>query len=363
VISPRQSNEARPTPTENSYAGFALSTVDSDTPVSGVTLALTPSTIPEPIEATATQILAPEILNSPADDGLQLATETRRRPDLLDGAVDTAEPSLTITQQFDPTKSNTATIVPSVTPTATSLPTASSTPTKTPNSTPTSKPASPATPLLTATPRPTATSQSPGIRGRILLNEQPVEPGLLIQLEDRSFNQITETVVGPEGLYQFLEVPASEDGYHITFSWERNQWLDPMEVVAWGWIGPVVYDGQGAVVLPDLEIALLGLEPVQPEPDSSISSDSISASTPVVFVWGSHPAADRYWIDILAGPSFGRLWRSTLSTATSAEFDGQLDDGTRISSGTHWWAVGGRSTKGGYRLTVYSHLAGFRITS
>lgn len=199
--------------------------------------------------------------------------------------------------------------------------------------------------------------------GRVLINGQPVEPGVILVLEDRSLNLIAETAVVAGGMYQFQDVPPSDDGYNVTFSWELNQSYGVDEVISWEWIGPVAYDGQSTLRLPDLEIALLGLEHIQPEPDSSQTAASISPATPLTFVWGPHPAATRYWVDLLPDTSFERVWHSAFTQTTSAGFDGQLEDGSSIQPGAYWWVVGGQSTKEGYRLTIYGHLAALTITS
>jgi hypothetical protein len=197
----------------------------------------------------------------------------------------------------------------------------------------------------------------------LLLDGQEVEPGVVLVLEDQAFNTVEEITMGPDGRYHFEDLAPTDQGYNVAFSWERNQTYGLDEVVAWGWIGPVAYADQEAVQLPDLDIGLLGLEHIRPEPDAPLSGSSISAARPLTFVWDFHPTAARYWVDILAGPSFERVWRSPFTLSTSIDFDGQLDSGGHIQPGTYWWAIGGQSTRQGYQLTVYSHLAGLRITS
>lgn len=239
----------------------------------------------------------------------------------------------------------------------------------TPNPTATPRPGATATPGAADTPapqqtlpsNPTATPGPPGISGRVLIDGQVAEPGLVLLLEDPSFTVVAETTVGDGGRYRFEDAPASDDGYNVTFNWERNQAYDLSEVIAWGWIGPVPYDGESDVQLPDLEIELSGLAQVEPEPDTSHAASTLSPATPLTFVWGAHPAATRYWVDLLADESFARVWHSTFTESTSTTFDGQLDDGTGVAPGVYWWAVGGQSTVQGYQVTVYGHLAGLTI--
>jgi hypothetical protein len=208
----------------------------------------------------------------------------------------------------------------------------------------------------------TPTAQPPGISGRLLLDGLAAEPGVVLVLEDQALNTVREITVGPDGRYHFEDLPPTDEGYNVAFSWERNQTYGLDEVVAWGRIGPVTYAAQEAVLLPDLDIGLSGLEHIQPEPDISLSRSSISVVAPLTFVWDFHPTAARYWVDILAGPSLERIWRSPFTLPTSTDFDGHLESGGRIEPGAYWWAIGGQSTRQGYQLTVYSHLAGLRIT-
>jgi hypothetical protein len=196
-----------------------------------------------------------------------------------------------------------------------------------------------------------------------LLGGQPAAAGTLLVLEDQSLNIVAETTLGADGRYRFANVPASVDGYNVTFSWERNPTYGLDEVIAWGWIGPVAYADQEAIQLPDLEIGLLGLEHIQPEPDTIHSAAAISAGTPLTFVWDQHPAASQYWVDLLAAPVLERVWRSPFTPTTSIDFSGRLDDGRHIPPGQYWWAVGGQRVRDGYPITVYGQLAGLSITS
>ena len=115
------------------------------------------------------------------------------------------------------------------------------------------------------------------------------------------------------------------------------------------------------MLVPDLEIALLGLDPLQPEPDTSVPADSISPATPLYFMWSPYPQGEQYWVDLLAGTSLTRVWRSPLIQTVAADFGGELENGSRIQAGTYWWAAGSRWEQDGYLLTVYGHLAGLKI--
>lgn len=184
----------------------------------------------------------------------------------------------------------------------------------------------------------------------------------MLLLEDRANNTVAETTVGTGGLYRFANVPVTDEAYTITFSWERNQTYSLDEVVAWGWIDGVIYNQSSALALPDLEISLSGLAHLAPEPDTRRSAGSISPSNPLAFVWSGHPAATRYWVDLLDGESLARVWHSGFTSATSVEFRGEFDNRDPIQPGTYWWAIGGQHIAGEYSLTIYSHLAGLTVT-
>ena len=327
--------------------------------------------------ATAIQVLQPSH-TAPAEEH-QALTETQPRPSRMPKMEATLLPTaIAVTENTPkgltsaPTASEPAlpttsapfassTPLPTFTPLPTSSPTASASPSPSATASPIPRANPSATPQELLLPIATATPLAAGISGRVLLNGRPVEPGLVLALEDADFNQIAETTVGIGGAYQFTDLPASDVGYNVTFSWARNQTYDPSAVIAWGWIGPVPYDGQSALQLPDLEIALLGLEPVQPEPDTTYSAASISAAAPLSFSWSPYPRAERFWVDIQAGPALESVWRSQFVQEPFTEFDGLLDDGSRIQPGVFWWAVGSQITLDGYRFTVSGQRNGLRI--
>jgi hypothetical protein len=362
VIVPRQESEATPQPTQSRSARPALAAAMSAMPVRTSALLPTAVTMAEPTSelATPAEVLEFTEVAVQADDLLATVDPVHagRRPP----SADTLTPTPILIAGTEATRSGTATAPSSTTPSPTVAAAASQTLTPVPSASPGFSPAPTSTPLRTSTPGPTATALTPSIGGRVLLNGQPVMPGIILVLEDQSFHIVAETVVAGGGVYEFQDVPPSTDGYNVTFGWQYNQSYGLDEVIAWGWIGPVAFDGRSALQLPDLEIGLLGPEHLQPEPDTSRSATSISSATPLAFVWSPHPTATRYWVDILSGATLERAWHSGFTESTSTNFEGLLDDGSRIQPGIYWWAVGGQSTREGYRLTVYGHLASLRIT-
>lgn len=269
------------------------------------------------------------------------------------------------------------TLEPSATPSATAtlaptqegVPAASPTlapvqsPTATPAQGPTATPAAQATRVFssdpTETPAPSATPALAGsgsITGRILWDGVPVEEGVTVRLEDQSYNVIGEARVDEDGSYRFENLTPSGTGYNVLFAQEWNEEYEVDEVITWGWIGPVPVRGDAAVTLPDLEISLLGFEPVSPRPEASFAASDLSSDDPIEFEWEAYPGALRYWVDLLYGEDQERVWQSPLVEDTAVPFDGTLDDGEQIEPGAYWWGVGAQRAVGAYTLTVYGYL-------
>ncbi|MDX1613374.1 MAG: hypothetical protein R3300_03630 [Candidatus Promineifilaceae bacterium] len=250
-------------------------------------------------------------------------------------------------------------------PTRTAAPTATATRATGSGGGPTATPlgqAATATPSATPSPSPTtAAGPADSISGRLLLNGEPAAPGTLLTLEDAAFELVVETRTEADGRYRFTQVPASSSGYHITFRWDLNQAYSQALVLGWIWIGPVPLAAGQALALPDMDVARQGFGARQPPADSSIAAAEVTAANPLTFSWRVHPQADAYWVDLLRGTALTPVWQSALIEDDSVTFDGRLDDGSRWSPATYFWAVGGRGRVGEYPLVVYGHYNGLRV--
>jgi hypothetical protein len=142
-----------------------------------------------------------------------------------------------------------------------------------------------------------------------------------------------------------------------------NESYEDNQVMSWAWIGPISTSSGMQVDVGDLEIALLGLEPVQPLPDSSIGAASISSGTPLMFEWTAYPQAGRYWLDITRTDEQGQqiVWQSALVAANTLAFDGTLSDGSKIPPGDYGWAVGAQCQVGGHNFVVYGYLTALQV--
>jgi hypothetical protein len=292
------------------------------------------------------------------------------------GGTEATAPLATATPAATLEPSTTPTAAATLAPTQEGVPAASPTfasvqgPTATPVPGPTATPAAQATRVFssdpTETPAPNATPSpaSPGsITGRILWDGVPVEEGVTVKLEDQRYNVIGEARVDDNGFYRFENLTPSSMGYNVLFAQEWNEEYEVDEAITWGWIGPVPVRGGAAVTLPDLEISLLGFEPVSPQPEASLVASDVSPDDPIEFEWEAYPGAIRYWVDLLYGKDQQRVWQSPLVEDTAVAFDGTLDDGAQIEPGAYWWGVGAQRAVGAYTLTVFGYLPPLKIES
>jgi hypothetical protein len=178
-----------------------------------------------------------------------------------------------------------------------------------------------------------------------------------LRLENQAYEQVGETRVASDGSYSFENVPPSAQGYNLLFHQEANPQYELEQVISWGWVGPVVVAADESVDLPELDIALLGLKPVSPAPNTSFS-----AGEPITFEWSAYPQAAAYWVDLVQGEDMRPIWKSVPLQSTSVTFDGQAQKG-QLEPGEYWWGIGAKRDLGGYTLVVYGYLPVLQITS
>jgi hypothetical protein len=191
----------------------------------------------------------------------------------------------------------------------------------------------------------------------LLLNGVPVSGGVMLKLENQVYEQVAETVVASDGSFSFENVPPSDQGYNLLFQQEANPQYDLEQVISWGWMGPVVVAADESVNLPELDIALLGLRPVSPEPNASFS-----AGTSITFEWSAYPQATAYWVDVVQGEDMRPIWKSAPLQSTSVTFDSQKGR-DQLEPGEYWWGIGAKRDLGDYVLVVYGYLPVLQITS
>jgi hypothetical protein len=144
-------------------------------------------------------------------------------------------------------------------------------------------------PLLPSEPATTVPLPPGVITGRILFHGALPTQTLTLVLEDQTYQVIQEINIS-NGEYVFANLPASSAGYNVLFSQSKNPQFNPSEVLSWAWIGPVPVQDGDFHVLPDLQIALVGLDPVKPPDGGILKASSISAQNPLRFEWSAYPA-------------------------------------------------------------------------
>jgi hypothetical protein len=183
-----------------------------------------------------------------------------------------------------------------------------------------------------------------------------VAEGVVLYLQTQAYTTVQHTTVGAGGEYAFTSVPASSDGYDVTFAQDWNEAYQRDTIATWAWLGPISVQDGAQLRLPDLEISLLGMQPVTPAFAKQISQQAISAQQPISFTWSAYPQADAYWMDISRESDNQTVWQSPLVHGTSADWSGQTSTGAPAGPGTYWWSVGVRRDIAPYTLIAYSYL-------
>lgn len=244
------------------------------------------------------------------------------------------------------TEATTPTIMPDPTITYTSFPSPSPTQLPTETSLPTELP--------TATDIP-----QPGvITGHILLHGAQLPQPVTLILEDQEYRIIQE-ITFSNGEYRFENLPASSEGYNILFAQDRNPQFAVGEVVSWAWIGPIPVQDGDMFLLPNIEIGLLGLRPVNPPDGALLNAGSITPQNPLIFEWDPFPSASHYWVDLRIGPSLQLVWQSEYVNNQTVSFDGILMNGETIQPNSYWWSVGARIDEA--LITISAPLTSFTL--
>jgi hypothetical protein len=326
----------------------------------------TPTPLPtEPPAPTLTtrpqdviQAPTPTLPSSPLSAATVAPTVTESPPPVASPSP-SPQPTATPRPTSTATATREATPAPTVTVSATPVPTRSPTPTHRPTSAPTQTPVPSPTPTSVATP---TAGPSARITGRLVVDGVPAAEGVRLTLEDPYYNVVGEVTVQANGLFAFVNLPASSGGYNVLFSQERNPVYATDEVVSWGWVGPVALAPGGWAALPDFDVALRGLNPTRPGYGATVSASALSAEEPLTFEWSAYPGASAYWVDLVRGEEQVTVWQSDLTAGTSVAFDGVLDGGASIEPGEYWWGVGARQELGAYETTVFGYLSKLTIT-
>ncbi|HSQ16279.1 MAG TPA: carboxypeptidase regulatory-like domain-containing protein [Anaerolineales bacterium] len=223
--------------------------------------------------------------------------------------------------------------------------------------TPTSANSTPsATPVYTLTPGPSPTLApgQTGISGRVVQNNAPLA-GVVVSFRD---DQPTRTAVtDAQGRYWFTTLAIGID-FVLTFEQSTNPQLASSTQIASTALIYGYLPTSGTVVnLPDLEISVV-LNGQTFEPTSPVDGAVFSAAnlTTIQLVWTAYPQVEYYYAELSRIDTDELLWGSENTTSTTVMFDGNLDDGTKITAGSYYWVVAANRPSGDYYLTIYSQL-------
>jgi hypothetical protein len=281
---------------------------------------------------------------------------------LLESAFEETLPISSETPKQAQSRSAMATFTPAPAATATPASLTDQTQASTETPAPVIAQATPLTASITPLPGEPATMMPlppPGvITGRILFHGELPTQMLALILEDQAYQVIQEINIST-GEYVFANLPVSSEGYNVLFTQSKNPQFGLNEVVSWAWIGPVPVQDGDFHVLPDLQIALVGLDPLKPADGGMLKASSITTQNPLRFEWNAYPAAAQYWVELRAGPALDLVWRSGYIDTTNISFDGILLNGERIPPGSYWWSVGARMNEP--LITIASPLRSFTL--
>lgn len=193
----------------------------------------------------------------------------------------------------------------------------------------------------TPTPQVTPVIGTSAVQGRILLRGDALDEAVRINIENLDLFTVQQITI-PGGDYAIYDLAPSVKGYSILFSQDINPGFSLDQVIRWGTVSASPVLSGEMVNLPDLEIGLLGLQPLVPLPDAVISTAPVSVLNPLRFVWAPYPSADEYWIELRSNRLSAPVWDSGFISATLVDFNGTLWSGASIQPGTYWWSVGAR---------------------
>lgn len=199
----------------------------------------------------------------------------------------------------------------------------------------------PAAPTATATVLATPVLGSSAILGRILFQGQVLDETVVFDLKNEDLYTVQQ-ITSPGGDYTIYDLIPSTRGYSILFSQDINPGFSLDQVVRWGLVRTSPVLAGEMIGMPDLEIALMGLGPVTPQPNALITNGPISLLNPLRFQWTAYPSADQYWVELRSNRLSTPVWDSGFINSTMVDFNGTFPSGATIQPGTYWWSVGVR---------------------
>ena len=197
---------------------------------------------------------------------------------------------------------------------------------------------------------PNIPSGTAGLQGRILFNGSAFNGSVVLRLVDQVSGDMQQfTFLGGEYFLENLQ-PSSK-GYQVIFDLDDNVQFSRNQVTREVILGPLPAESGALVRFPDMEIALGGLEPLEPSPDAVLMDHPISPQQPVRLKWTEYPSLSQYRVELKPGRLSQPVWVSGYVNSDSVVFDGVLTSGALIQPGRYWWSVSARSADGTITVT------------
>ena len=193
----------------------------------------------------------------------------------------------------------------------------------------------------TVMPQGTPVQGTSAIRGRVLFMGDVLDEEVVLALENQDIYYVQQLTI-PDGEYVVYDLAPASNGYSLLFSQNNNLGFPQNQVIRWGLVkaSPVV---AGEITsFPDMEISLMGMQPVMPVISAEVSDGPVNAQNPLRFEWTAYPDADQYWLELRANRLSAPIWDSGFISTNSVAFNGVLWSGFAIQPGTYWWSVGVR---------------------
>jgi hypothetical protein len=186
---------------------------------------------------------------------------------------------------------------------------------------------------------------SVGIHGRVLFNSSLFSGTVMLKLVDPALDEIQQFTF-MDGEYSIQNLKPSAKGYQVVFDREDNLQLSQNQVVYEVAVGPLPAEEGDYVRFPDFDIALLGLELLEPEPNEAFTAHPITPQQPLRFVWSEYQGLSQYRVELRRAMHLAPIWTSGYLSSESVVFDGVLANAELISRGTYWWVASARSNDG-----------------
>jgi hypothetical protein len=200
------------------------------------------------------------------------------------------------------------------------------------------------------------------IAGQYLVTGRVVQKGTPIAnviVEFRDDDPARKVKTDSNGYYSFISL-APGTAFRLAFNQADNPQLTPApEIASLARIEGTLPHGDTIIDLPDLEVSIniqgIIFSLVAPVDGATFSARVISPSNPLQFSWTLYYQGDSYYSELGPKGDDEPVWISGSTTSTSLMWNGILNDGSHISTGSYWWRVEVNKTLENYELAAFTH--------